>query len=137
MKQSGALFLVNGEGKVLLVHPSGKFNKNAPFMPPKEQIEPGETPLEAARRAIAEELHLPADSYDNIKELGSITYKTKSKMVWCYAARYLGKDDDARLDWENDRYGWFTPVEAQDVIKEEFTPLLASLMDVNQTRSEP
>ena len=137
MKQSGAIFLINSEGRVLLVHPSGKYNRNAPWMPPKEEIEPGETPLEAARRAIAEELHLPAESYDGVRELGSVTYKTRAKRVWCYAARYLGKDADVRLDWENDRYGWFTSVEAQGIVKEEFAPLLASLMDEKQTHGEP
>jgi predicted NUDIX family NTP pyrophosphohydrolase len=127
LKKSGAMFLVNSEGKVLLVHPSGKYNKNAPWMPPKEEIEPGETPLEAAQRAVAEELHLSPDSYDNAGELGSVTYRSKSKRVWCFTARYPGKDDNIRLDWENDRYGWFALEEAQAIVKEEFAPLLAAL----------
>ena len=124
MKQSGAMFLINAKGRVLLVHPSGKYNRGAPWMPPKEEVEPGEKPLEAALRATAEELHLPPDSYSNVGELGSVTYKSKSKKVWCYSGQYLGKDDDIRLDWENDRYGWFTLEEARAVLKEEFVPLL-------------
>ncbi|HEY49811.1 MAG TPA: NUDIX hydrolase [Dehalococcoidia bacterium] len=127
MKQSGAIFLVNGAGKLLLIHPSGKYNRNAPWMPPKEEIESGETPQEAAQRAVVEELHLPPNSYDSVEELGAITYKSKSKMIWCFQARYRGKDNDISLDWENDLYGWFTPVAAREVIKEEFTPLLALL----------
>lgn len=124
MKKSGAMFLVNAEGKVLLVHPSGTFNRNAPWMPPKEQLEEDETPLEAARRAVIEELNLPPDSYAAVEELGTVTYRSRSKTVSCYAARYSGKDDDIRLDWENDAYGWFTVEEARGVVKEEFAPLL-------------
>ena len=124
MKQSGAMFLINAEGRVLLVHPSGRYNVKAAWMPPKEQLEPGEEPLEAALRAVAEELSLPSDSYSNVHELGFVTYKSKAKKVWCFSAQYLGKDDDIRLDWENDRYRWFTLEEARSVVKEEFEPLL-------------
>jgi predicted NUDIX family NTP pyrophosphohydrolase len=127
LKQSGAIFLVNRYGKVLLVHPSGKFNRNAPWMPPKEEIEPGESPQDAAQRAVVEELHLSPDSYDKTEELGPVTYKSKSKRVWCFAARYLGNNDDVRLDWENDQYGWFPPEEAQAIVKDEFAPLLTLL----------
>lgn len=127
MKKSGAIFLVNGAGKVLLVHPSGRYNRNTPWMPPKEEIEPDETPLEAARRAAAEELQLSPDSYNIVGELGTVTYKSKTKTIWCFAARYRGEDDGIRLDWENDSYRWFTAEEARDVIKEEFVPVLDKL----------
>jgi len=129
LKQSSALFLVNSDGKVLLVHPSGNYNINAPWMPPKEEIEPDETPLAAAQRAVAEELGLPPTSYGTVKDLGSITYKSKSKTVWCFAAKYSGKDDDIRLDWENDRYGWFAVSKARQMVKEEFAPVLASVIE--------
>ena len=127
MKQSGAIFLVNSDDKVLLVHPSGIHNRTAPWMPPKEEIEPGETPQQAAQRAVVEELHLDSDTHSIVEELGPVTYKSKRKTVHCFTAKYLGKDDDISLDWENDSYGWFTADEAQGVIKEEFRPLLASL----------
>jgi len=127
MKESGAMFLVNAEGKVLLVHPSGAFNRKAPWMPPKEEWEPGEAALDAARRAVVEELHLPEDSYELVGELGSVTYRSGAKRVWCFQARYHGRDDDVWLDWENDRYAWFTLGEARGVLKEEFAPLLDSL----------
>ena len=97
-------------------------------MPPKEEIEPGETPLAAAQRAVSEEVGLAPDSYGTVKELGSVTYKSKVKMVWCFAAPYLGKDDDVRLDWENDRYGWFTVDRAARMVKEEFGPVLANVV---------
>lgn len=129
MKQSSAIFLVNNKGKILLVHPSGPYNRKAPWLPPKEEIEPNETPLAAAQRAAAEEVGLAPSSYEALRELGSITYKSKTKMVQCFAARYLGKDDEIRLDWENDRYGWFTPDEARRIIKEEFAPVLAKAVE--------
>ena len=124
------MFLVNRDNKILLVHPSGKYNTKAPWLPPKEEIQSGETPREAAQRAAVEELGLTPDSYTDIKDLGSVTYKTKSKMIWCFAARYPGKDDAVRLDWENDRYGWFTADEAQHIVKEEFAPLLVNAIQM-------
>lgn len=124
MKQSGAIFLVNGEGKVLLVHPSGRYNRKAPWLPPKEEMVLGETPRQAAERAVAEELHLDPNSYSDMAEMGPVTYKSRSKMVWCFSARYHGEDDAVVLDWENDRYGWFTFEEARAMVKEEFAPLL-------------
>jgi predicted NUDIX family NTP pyrophosphohydrolase len=130
LKQSSALFLVNSEDKVLLVHPSGNYNRNAPWMPPKEEIEPDETPLAAAQRAVAEELGLPPTSYGTVKDLGSITYKSKSKTVQCFAALYSGKDDDIRLDWENDRYGWFAVSKARHMVKEELAPVLSNVIEV-------
>jgi 8-oxo-dGTP pyrophosphatase MutT (NUDIX family) len=128
LKQSSALFLVNRDGKVLLVHPSGYYNRNTPWMPPKEEIESGETPLAAAQRAVSEEVGLASGSYGIVVGLGSVTYKSKSKMVWCFAAPYSGNDDDIRLDWENDRYGWFTIDKARDMVKEEFGPVLANVV---------
>jgi predicted NUDIX family NTP pyrophosphohydrolase len=124
------MFLVNRDGKILLVHPSGKYNKKAPWLPPKEEIQPNEAPREAAQRAVIEELGLTPDSYTDVKELGFVTYKTKSKIIWCFAARYQGKDDSIRLDWENDRYGWFTMSEAQRIVKEEFAPLIANAIQM-------
>jgi predicted NUDIX family NTP pyrophosphohydrolase len=125
VKQSGAIFLVNKDRKILLVHPSGAYNRKAPWLPPKEEVQPDETPEEAAKRAVVEELGLAPDSYADIKEIGSVTYKTKSKTIHCFAARFTGKDDAIRLDWENDRYGWFTADEARRIIKEEFAPVIA------------
>jgi predicted NUDIX family NTP pyrophosphohydrolase len=129
LKQSSAIFLINNEGKVLLVHPSGKYNRRAPWLPPKEEIQTDEAPPAAAQRAAAEELGLAPKSCGSLHELGSVTYKSKSKIVWCFAARYLGKDDDIHLDWENDRYGWFSVDEARRVVKEEFAPVLPKAIE--------
>ena len=132
VKQSGAMFLINSARRVLLVHPSGRYNRKAPWMPPKEQLERGETPLDAAARAVVEELHLSRDSYRDVRELGSVAYKSGSKRVCCFAALYKGNDDDVQLDWENDRYGWFDFDEARSIVKEEFVSILDSLEGVGQ-----
>jgi predicted NUDIX family NTP pyrophosphohydrolase len=99
-------------------------------MPPKEEIEPDETPLAAAQRAVAEELGLAPTSFGTVKDLGSITYKSKAKTVRCFGARYSGKDNDIRLDWENDRFGWFAVDKAKHMVKEEFAPVLARVLEV-------
>ncbi len=127
MKQSGAMLLVNRDGKVLLVHPAGWYNRNAPWMPPKEEVEAGESAEDAARRALVEELGLSPDSYELADDLGRIQYRSGSKSVFCYSARYFGADDAVTLDRENDRYGWYGLAEAKAVIKDEFVPILERL----------
>ena len=129
MKQSSAIFLVNNEAKILLVHPSGKYNRESPWLPSKEEMGPNETPLAAAQRAVSEELGLAPNLHGTLRDLGSVTYKSKSKMVWCFAALYLGKDNEISLDWENDKYGWFTLDEARRIVKEDFAPVLSKLVE--------
>ena len=41
--------------EVLLVHPSGSYNRNAPWSIPKGELDEGEDPETAARRETREE----------------------------------------------------------------------------------
>src|SRR5271168_5244524 len=85
MKQSAGTLLYR-EGpqglEVLLVHPSGNYNRKAPWSIPKG--EPGEdTDLEAtARRETVEETGVTAGA---LTELGHIDYKKSRKRILCFA----------------------------------------------------
>ena len=119
--------------EVLLVHPGGPFwakrNEGA-WSLPKGEIEPGETPLEVARREFEEELGAPPPSGE-LKPLGSIR-QAGGKVVHAWAAH--GDIDVAQIkgttfsmEWpprsgrmqefpEVDRVAWFDLDEARRMI---------------------
>ena len=115
------------KGSVLLVHPSGKYNKHAKWYPVKETIEKGETHLQAAMRAVIEELGLSIDKVWNIHPLGIVEYNSRKKRVICYTAVFLGKHEDIKLDWENDRWDWYLPHIAEEVVQQEYTSIMPEL----------
>ncbi|MBG0815753.1 NUDIX hydrolase [Planomonospora sp. ID82291] len=53
---------VDGSGRVLLMHWRDAVSGQALWEPPGGGIDPGETPLEAARRELAEETGLPGEA---------------------------------------------------------------------------
>jgi predicted NUDIX family NTP pyrophosphohydrolase len=133
--QSAGLLLFRRDGaglEVFLAHPGGPFwvNKDAAaWTIPKGQIDPGEEPLDAARREFQEETGIvPAGEF---LELGSIRQKS-GKVVHAWA--WEGDADAGavtcnltRMEWprgsgrwlefpEVDRCAWFTPEAAREKI---------------------
>src|SRR5258708_29119310 len=86
MKQSaGTLLYRQGPHglEVLLVHPSGNYNRRAPWGIPKGLPDDDETDLEqTARRETQEETGVLAGT---LVALGSIDYVKSRKRVHCYA----------------------------------------------------
>ncbi len=132
-----------GEPEVLLVHPGGPFWRNrdaGAWQIPKGGIEPGEAPLEAARREAEEELGIALDGTP--WPLARIR-QTGGKWVDAYA---LEQDLDCaqvasnlfELEWpprsgalqsfpEVDRAAWFTFAAARAMILPSQSPLLDAL----------
>jgi predicted NUDIX family NTP pyrophosphohydrolase len=143
------LFRHGGEGvEVLLVHPGGPFWKRrdeGAWSIPKGEIEPGEEPLAAALRELAEELG-PAPELDPeaLIGLGSVRQRA-GKVVEAWAAE--GEFDPGQLrsiefemEWpprsdtqasfpEVDRAEWFTPEAARAKILAGQAPLLDRLLE--------
>ena len=74
--------------EVLLVHPGGPFWKKrdeGAWSIPKGEIEPGEEPIDVARREFQEELGLPAPDGD-VTPLGSVK-QAGGKVVHAWAVR--------------------------------------------------
>ena len=102
MKESAGTLLYRirqGQVEVLLVHPSGNYNRHAPWSIPKGLPEPGESLEDAARRETLEETTVEAGP---LIPLGSIDYQRSRKRVHCFT----GPADTAEPrcgSWEVDR----------------------------------
>lgn len=126
MKQSaGTLLYRTGPLglEVLLVHPSGAYNRNKPWSIPKGIPDEGEELEHAARRETFEETGVTAGP---LEPLGSIQYIKSRKQVHCFT----GEAVDAApccASWEVDR-AEFVPLEtAYDLLHPDQRPFLDRL----------
>jgi predicted NUDIX family NTP pyrophosphohydrolase len=132
MKQAAGilLFQKTSEGlKVLIVHPSGSYNKKAPWSIPKGEIDSGEHPMETAVRETAEEVGIEVPE-DKLVYIGSATYKSRSKEILCYIAEVDPGTPAEVTSWEIDQAEWVLPGEALKRLKEEQRVFVTSLQEV-------
>lgn len=145
-KESAGLLLYRERGgrlEVLLVHPGGPFWKHrdeGAWSIPKGEIGPGEAPLDAAVREVAEELGVIVPG--PFHPLGSVR-QAAGKSVQAFAAQH---DLDAgaivsntfTVEWpprsgrraefpEADRADWFSPAEARAKLNAAQRPFLDRL----------
>ena len=103
MKQTAGTLLykdVDGQTHVLLVHPSGNYNKKSPWGIPKGIPEEGEELEAAARRETEEETGIvPGD----LTPLGHIDYTKSRKRVFCFAGKAPLEKEPTCASWEVDR----------------------------------
>src|SRR6266404_155978 len=103
MKQSSGtlLYRIGSEGlEVLLVHPSGNYNRNAPWGIPKGLPDTDE-PLEAAaRRETREETGVEAGV---LVDLGHSDYTKSKKRIFCFAGPAPEDAAPRTASWEVDR----------------------------------
>jgi predicted NUDIX family NTP pyrophosphohydrolase len=115
-ESSGTLLYRRGpEGlEVLLVHPSGNYNRHAPWGLPKGLPNEGETDLElVARRETLEETGMIAGP---LVPLGFIDYRKSRKRVHCFAGPAPDGAAPTLASWEIDQ-ALFVPLEkARDLI---------------------
>jgi predicted NUDIX family NTP pyrophosphohydrolase len=87
MKQAAGILLYRhaADGiEVLLVHPSGDYNRGKPWSIPKGLPDEGESLEETARRETREEAGVDVDC--PLVLLGDIVYKKNGKRVYCFTA---------------------------------------------------
>lgn len=85
--------------EVLLVHPSGNYNRRAPWGIPKGIPAPEEPLADTARRETWEEVGiLPGD----IASLGDVVYRSRRKRVHCFCAEAPPDAKPACASWEVD-----------------------------------
>ena len=117
MKQSaGTLLYRSGPAgrEVLIVHPSGSYNRHAPWSIPKGVPDPAETDLEAtARRETLEETGVRAGE---LVPLGSMIYKKSRKEVHAYAGPAPTDANPRCASWEVDQARFVPLAEARDLL---------------------
>jgi predicted NUDIX family NTP pyrophosphohydrolase len=128
MRQSAGTLLYR-EGshglEVLIVHPSGPYNRHAPWSIPKG--EPGEdADLEAtARRETLEETGVTAGL---LVELGSITYRKSRKEVHCFGGPAPAGAAPRPTSWEVDQAAFVPLASARDLLHPDQVPFLDRLL---------
>ena len=130
MKQSaGTLLYRRGVTlEVLLVHPSGAYNRNAPWGIPKGEPDPGEALEDAARRETREETGI--DVKGPLVCLDSITYVKSRKTVHCYAGPAREGVEPTCASWEIDGAQFLPIEEARRRIHPDQAPFLDRLVQL-------
>jgi predicted NUDIX family NTP pyrophosphohydrolase len=128
MRQSaGTLLYRQGpqELEVLLVHPSGPYNRKAPWSIPKG--EPGEdADLEAtARRETLEETGVTAGA---LVPLGSIVYRKSRKEVHCFAGAAPADAVPRPASWEVDKANFVGLGQARELMHPDQVPFVDRLL---------
>jgi predicted NUDIX family NTP pyrophosphohydrolase len=128
MKESAGTLLYrrpNGLLEVLLVHPSGGYNRRAPWGIPKGMLEEGEDLETAARRETIEETAVtPAE----LVSLSSITYQKSRKRVHCFAGEAPADVVPRCASWEIDQAAFLPIDDARERIHPDQAPFLDRLL---------
>jgi predicted NUDIX family NTP pyrophosphohydrolase len=98
----------DGTLEVLIVHPSGNYNRHKPWSIPKGVPEQGESLEDAARRETLEEAGVVAGG---LVPLGSIKYQKSGKRVHAFAGSAPTDAAPRCASWEVDR-AEFVPIDA-------------------------
>lgn len=102
-----------GEWRYLIVHPSGNYNRKAPYSIPKGLVEAGESAEDTALRETREETGLACRI---VATLGEIAYVRTRKRVVGFLAEALEPPASTVLepgDWEIDRAEFLPADEAR------------------------
>lgn len=113
--------------EVLLVHPSGAYNRKAPWGIPKGEPDDGEALEDAARRETKEETGVVVTG--PLLPLDSITYVKSRKTVHCYAGPVPEGAAPTCASWEIDGVEFMTLDEARTRIHPDQRPFLDRLVD--------
>ena len=111
--------------EVLLVHPSGNYNRKAPWSIPKGIPDAGEELEAAARRETLEETGVAAQA---LALLGMIVYRKSRKRVHCFVGQAPADARPHCASWEVDRAEFVCLDEARQRIHPDQAPLLDQLV---------
>jgi predicted NUDIX family NTP pyrophosphohydrolase len=111
--------------EVLLIHPSGTYNRKAPWGIPKGELDEGEELETGARRETREETGVEAGS---LVSLGHIDYRKSRKRVHCFAGPAPESARPRCESWEVDRAEFVSIDEARRIIHDDQRPFLDRLV---------
>jgi predicted NUDIX family NTP pyrophosphohydrolase len=116
MKQSAGTLLYrrrDGPLEVLLVHPSGGYNRRAPWSIPKGLADADEELEDAARRETREETGVTAG---RLTPLGFMDYRKSRKRVHCFAGPAPEDAEPRPGSWEVDQACFLPLARAREVL---------------------
>jgi len=129
VKQSaGTLLYREHEGRleVLVVHPSGNYNRGKPWSIPKGMPDPGEELEAAARRETLEETGVVAGA---LHLLGEVRYRKSGKVITAFSGPAPENALPACASWEIDQ-AEFVPLErARILLHPDQVPFLDRLLE--------
>jgi predicted NUDIX family NTP pyrophosphohydrolase len=130
MVQSAGTLLYRRNGNaidVLLVHPSGNYNKHKPWGIPKGLPDEGESLDSAARRETMEEAGVTPGE---LTPLGSIIYQKSRKQIHCFAGPAPIDAQPACASWEIDCAEFLPLAVARERIHRDQAPFLDRLEEL-------
>jgi len=120
--------------EVLLVHPSGNYNRGKPWSLPKGAPEPGEELCDTARRETWEETGVRAGE---LHDWGHIRYQKSGKLVHCFFGPAPADAAPHCASWEVDRAEFLALPQAREAIHPDQRPFLDRLTDWLDSRGTP
>jgi predicted NUDIX family NTP pyrophosphohydrolase len=132
MIESAGSVLYRRQGEqieVLLVHPSGNYNRRAPWSIPKGIPDEGESLAEAAARETKEETGVDVD-LSKLTSLGHVEYRKSRKRIHAFAAPAANDVAPQPACWEVDRAEFLPLYEARRLIHPDQAPLLDRLTEM-------
>lgn len=125
---AGTLLWRRGEGdpEVLLVHPSGPYNRKAPWSIPKGVPDPGESLEEAARRETLEETGVRAGE---LVPLGHVDYTKSRKRIFGFAGPAPPDAAPRPASWEIDAAEFVPLGRARGILHPDQVPFLDRLAE--------
>ncbi len=113
--------------EVLLVHPSGNYNRKAPWSIPKGIPNAEEELEDAARRETLEEAGVAAAT---LVSLGTVVYRKSRKRVHGFAGEAPADAAPRCASWEVDRAEFIPLDEARRLIHPDQAPFLDRLVEL-------
>jgi len=130
MKESSGTLLYrrrNGSIEVLIVHPSGPYNRRAHWSIPKGKAEEGEAQEAAARRETLEETGVEAGP---LTPLGSVELKRSRKRIHAFLGPAPENAAPRCASWEVDGAEFVDLATARDRLHPDQAPLIDRLEKV-------
>jgi len=113
------------ELEVLIVHPSGRYNRGAPWSIPKGKTEPGEDLETTARRETREETGVTAGTLHSI---GSVDLARGRKRIHGFGGPAPEDAEPRCASWEVDRAQFVTPDRARLLLHPAQVPFVDRLL---------
>lgn len=112
---AGTLLYKMSQGalEVLLVHPSGNYNRKAPWGIPKGELKEDEDLERTARRETIEETGVMPG---RLTPLGEMQYTKSRKKVYCFTGEVPADTNPCCSSWEVDRAEFLPIGQAADLI---------------------